>query len=269
MAKAVSLTADQEDDSPEQASAASIDEVRIIDVLRNVADTDDFLAILDDYQAKAGRRYLELQKKFGSMNATDLYDVVANAATDRDRQFALQVLVQTGFDELESYQLKSILNLDDLQIWHKDKLLSNLLERRDPQALSLVKAYMSDNTSNRYMDQDLVRNVYDLDPGYIRGLVSELDLDKGREHFTVLSVALEDPKIAKEFHAKHIDQIIESKNRQLFNYLRSPSAIDLSVDQQNEIIELFQSPNRQKRQFAMGMLAVLNIWIQFERHSKK
>lgn len=243
-----------ENDVDKQVSTVSLDQTQIIDMLRNVAETDDFIAILDNYQTEAGRRYMELQKKYGSMNALELYDVVQNAETNRERQFALQVLTQSNFGELETYQIKSILNTADLQSWHKGKLLSNLLERRDPEALGLAKDYMSQNPSGRYMDQNLVRNVYDLDPQYIEAFVNDLDLDKGRDSFAVLSVALEDPKIAKEFYKKNFDQIVESKSSELFNYLNSSSDLDLSVDQQNKIVDLLQSPNRQKRQFAMGML---------------
>ena len=188
------------------------------------------------------------------MDVFELYQFINNAENANERSNALNYLLQSSkIKQLSNDELKHAYGLSTDHVWGKTKILEVLLEKGDEQALVWAKASISENNSiNRY-GFDMYSAVYQQDSEFIKSHLESLELDLESPNLGLFTFLAQEPEVAKPFYIRNLDKILDSNSDEIFSYASSISGVELSSSQQSKVIDLFSSPNRNKRHFAINL----------------
>ncbi len=223
--------------------------------IQDYVSSDQFYLTLEEWQSKASQRYQELSNRLTSMNTQELYAFVNESENPNEKLSALSYLVQGGkLSQLSSEELKNLYQHTGDQQWGKSKLLKVLLEKEDPDALTWAKALISDNnrTQNSY-SSDIYDAIYHQDPEFIKRHIEETEFNPRSPQLDLFSFIAQEPDLATSFFNRNLDSILDSDNDNVFLYAYNVPVIEMSNQQEAKVLELFESRNRNKRNFAIGL----------------
>ena len=218
--------------------------------------SEDFVGVLDSYRATREQQQADLQSNFSSMTARDLLNAYQVTTDKRERQTILQYLTNTDLSSVDAYDLKQLYNDGsdgENHDWIKSKLVFELLERQDDEALNLAKQFLSETKNSRWVGIDVLNKVFEFDRNYVIELANNMSIDQLSNSY-VLSALSSDPSAIEEFYTNQLDNILAADNLKVYERLHTgPQKLDLNTGQQEKIIDLMASKRSAARNFALGM----------------
>lgn len=221
---------------------------------KRLSKSEDFTDIMDEYTMTSGQRLMETQREFMQMSAEELYELAVNSERGMDRAMALQTLSQGKIGDLGVYELKNLYQLENLDIWARSKIVERLLEEDDPDGLAWARQIVTEQSQNAYISHELLEGIYEKDVEFVRDYLDQIDLEGQQVTSALIFFSSQDPELAGEFLQKNLDAILNSSNRRVFQLNAFGAKVEMNSEQQEQVLQLLESRNRQKRQFAISLL---------------
>lgn len=234
------------------AASSSDSDVIIANAVKRFSNSDEFTAILDQYQMNVTKRHAELQKRYSQSSASELYAIAMESESPSEKQWALQYLIPGKLNDLDSFELKNLYDQAS-EDWWKPSLLVSLIEKNDDESLASAKQFIQNGKLSFEISSELFSVVYEKDPDFIKRYVESIDLavtDIGSGIYTVL----QEPELANIFYENNFDQILKSNKKEYFQYGAYNLKSELDDQQELALVELFGANNRHKRSFALSLV---------------
>lgn len=245
-------TLENQQPQPFQAQESS----ELSSAIENFVNSDQFEIVLENWQLRARQRNEELQGRLATMDTSELYTTAVDAQSRTEKAMAFSSLFQGGkLSKLSNQELKTLYTNSVSKEWGKTQLLKQLLENDDEDALSWAKASINDNTLTRGFDHEVFSVVYEKDPGFIKSYIAQVEFDPSDSRLGLFSFIQQEPELASSFYTRNLDQILDSKNSNVFMYGLHGTKIAMSEQQQLKIVDFFGSSNRHKRNFAISLVS--------------
>jgi len=215
--------------------------------------SDQFADALENWQLKYRQRYKEINERLAVMNSDELYSIVIDTQNQTERATALYQLMQGGkYQQLTDEQMKSLYSETQIEDWSKSRLLTTLVERGDPEALSWAKQSIRSNSASLANNTGLFDVIYDKDPEFIKQYIANVEFEDSSSSVNLISFIQSESDLSDAYFTRNFDKILDSTNDDVFKYIYAPN-IEMTSTQQSRVAELFNSKNRDKRRFAIGL----------------
>ena len=224
-------------------------------VFSEYAKTPAFTQILDEHTFASGQRMIEMHRQISGKSAQELYDLVQSSTNTAQRQLALQALSDGKLYQLTSLQLKEIYRSSSNDFYGKYQVLQPLLEKGDAEAIEWTKeAILNDPSFALYGGYQLVSLLYEKDKEFLENYARDIRLEDIQSSTYQISAFFQESDLQKIFLQNNFDQVLESKNSSLFEQFGYGVVLELSHQQQRELVEMLLSEQRSKRQFAANLI---------------
>ena len=218
--------------------------------------SQDFTGVLDSYRATREQQQADLQSNFSSMTAADLLNAYQVTTDKRERQTILQYLTNTDLSSVDAYDLKQLYNDDidgEIHDWTKSKLVVELLDRQDDEALNIAKQFLTESKNGRGIRMEVLSKTFEFDRDYVVNLASNMSIDELSNSF-ILNAIGSDSSAVTEFYENQLDNILAADNQKVFESLyQGPGNFDLTANQQDKVSDLMLSKRTSALNFALGM----------------
>ncbi len=218
--------------------------------------SDQFETVLVDWQQRLQQRDNDMKERMATMSSRELHSVVLNAESLTERTMAFDLLIENGANKLKQLsneQIKDIYIETDNSHWSKASMLSLLIENGDRDALDWAKQAISDNTIPRGATYDLINNIFDHDPEFVKNHVENFELDTSNPPNSLMAFLYQEPDLINTFLARNFDKILDAENDEIYRLAVSSADLSLTSQQQSKMAELFGSTSREKRSFAINL----------------
>ncbi|MEM7359555.1 MAG: hypothetical protein AAF431_10705 [Pseudomonadota bacterium] len=222
---------------------------------RRLSKMEDFTDIMDEYTMTSGQRLMEIQQEFLQMSAQELYELAASAESGLDRAMALQTLSEGKISNLGVYELKSLYQLPDLDIWTRSKIVQTLMEEDDHDGIEWARQIVSTQSQSVYVSYSLLEAVYERDAEFVRGYLDQIDLEEQSVTPGLKYFLSQQPDLAGDFLQRNLDAILNSSNQRVYHLRTIGAKVELNNQQESQLLHLLESRNSNKRNFAIGLLS--------------
>lgn len=258
---AIRSTKEQTVSKPDEAQVKTEGQIsQFVASLEQAIKRDDFKQVWDQYQIERNDHYTESQQYLSALEPFELFDIIQYSTDRIERQVAQQILMSKGMQDLENYQLKELYKNPVFSKWGKSEILSTLLQNNDPEGLGLAKVALTEHNKNLFnssFDTDLMQSIYEQDPDFMVQYAANYNIDKMVRFSPVTAFFAQEYKLAAVFLKNNFDKIIGSERRHVLQMGSNFSNVEISPSQQEDVIELFDSNNRYKRELGVALVANL------------
>jgi hypothetical protein len=235
------------------------DSIELSQAVENYIDSDKFLVFLESWQKNARQRHSDLRTRMSKMGARELQSSVLLAEGQSERITAFGMLLEGGkLRELSNQELKELYKETSINKSNKEKSLSLLLEDNDAKALDWAKSSIQNDAIGRHTSPDVYAAIYEKDPDFIIQHVNQIDINTWSPQHGLLGLIQQQPELATAFYTRNLDKILSSNNDQVFIYGTGNAKLELTQQQQSRVVELFDSSNERKRNFAIGLAPTID-----------
>ncbi len=254
--------AQRSDDEKTSNSATSLaseqqDKTDLTQEFENYVRSEQFSAVITDWQRKSRKRNQEISARLVNMNADELYAVAFESENINEKSMALYQLTQgSKYKQLSNEKLKGLYSEDGNDGWARQKFLSTLLERDDSEALGWAKQLITGTSVSRTSSElDIYSKIYEKDPEFMKQHVAETEFSDTPRSFDLFTFLQTEPKLAGPFFTRNFDKILKSQNDDIFKFgMYGIANIELTQQQQLDVTKLFKSKNSNKRNFANSLI---------------
>jgi len=242
-----------------ESEIEEIDSAELAQAVENYIDSDQFLVVLEAWQKNARQRNNDLSMRMSKMGGRELHSVVLQAESRSERFAAFGTLLQGGkLQQLSNQELKELYTEPSIDRSNKAQLLSILLENDDAEALDWAKSSIQTDSIGRHTGSDVYAAIYEKDPDFIIQHINQIDINTWSPQHGLLGLIQQQPELATTFYTQNFDKILSSNNDKVFMYGLGNATIELTQQQQSQVVELFDSHNQHKRNFAINLASTID-----------
>ncbi|MBL4672892.1 MAG: hypothetical protein JKX81_11590 [Arenicella sp.] len=133
-----------------------------------------------------------------------------------------------------------------------------MLENDDAEALDWAKSSIQTDSIGRHTGSDVYAAIYEKDPDFIIQHINQIDINTWSPQHGLLGLIQQQPELATTFYTQNFDKILSSNNDKVFMYGLGNATIELTQQQQSQVVELFDSHNQHKRNFAINLASTID-----------
>jgi len=239
-----------------QTESNTLDDSEMAEEFRRYTSSEEFSNIIDQHLLSYSSRSSNLQNKLSEMSAQELFQLFIESDDHLESEMAVLTLIQGKTGNLDTLQLKQLYQNPNVPAWGKSAMLTSLLVQGDDESFDWAKEFIRDGGTGAYYDTEMLTQVYEQDPEFIKRHIKGLNLNNNSTGVeSMISFAATNPELSKYFLQNNLDKLLETNNNTLFNWMsHTDSKLELTNQQENSLASLFNSKNPNKRSFAINMV---------------